>query len=364
MTEPQSRLVVLHVLGELRPSGMERMLVSAQQEFSGLGIDGIVLGQGIDHPYGGALRDAGYKTLTSRNSMASRYLAMRRAVVEDGATVIHIHTEGQYLPTAIAARLALRGNGGVVRTIHNVFSASGRWLISRRLQARIADLLMLEVIVPSVDVEQNENSLRRKTRVIFNWVDERFFALRNERNAQLARSDGPPTALIVGNCSPVKNHELAIGAARRAGHQLIHVGDESHATEAEKALLSEMAQDGTLTGRGVRSPDDSLLRADYFAMPSRNEGMPVALAEALVVGLPVLISNAPGLRWASHLDGVTALEIDEASWDLSLSDWSLLARNPNQVKIDFSPARGAAAYAEIYKSGKPRRRRQPRGAQA
>ena len=355
MSDTARRTTVLHVLGELRPSGMERMLVSASDDFRAEGIDGVVLGQGISNPFASELIAAEYVVLESDGSLLERYRAMRRSVVEHKVSVIHIHTEGKYLPTAIAAKLALRGNGLIVRTIHNVFVATGRWRISRSVQARIADALMAEVVVPSADVLANELALGRTPVTIMNWVDRRFFEIREQKLADSGEPHEIPVALIVGNCSPIKNHELALSAVHSLGHNLIHVGDESHASQTESALLNEMESDGSLLLRGVMTPDLALLRSDYFLMSSTNEGMPVALAEALVVGLPAFVSDAPGLRWANSLGGVTSLDLHSRAWESSISNWQYKSPKNQPLAVDFSPSRGASQYAEIYRRGTARK---------
>ena len=56
---------VVHLLASLRPSGMERMLVSAAPGTSPqAGVESVVVGQGLDHPFAGELRDAGYSVRT------------------------------------------------------------------------------------------------------------------------------------------------------------------------------------------------------------------------------------------------------------------------------------------------------------
>ena len=67
-------------------------------------------------------------------------------------------------------------------------------------------------------------------------------------------------------------------------------------------------------------------------MPSLHEGMPVALAEALVVGLPSVVSDAPGFRWASVLDGVTALPHDVDQWTRAIPLAVSAGRDLSQVE--------------------------------
>jgi glycosyltransferase involved in cell wall biosynthesis len=349
---------VLHVLGPLRPSGMERMLASAASHFRHENITNIILGQGDDHPFADELRASGYDVLIV-NSVARSWegaWALRKLVRELSVDVIHIHTEGNYLRTALACRWALGRRGGLVRTVHSIFDAKGIWHVKRLIQAIFADRLLSTLIAPSPDVAANEGKLGRRARVVYNWVDDRFFALREARENRVGTINEHPLALIVGNCSDIKHHELALRALASTTHSLIHLGDERGASPEELALLQGLEHDGRLLGRGVHSPDAALRRADYFMMPSRHEGMPVALAEALVAGVPALVNDAPGLRWAGKMKSVCVLPSDQYAWNSSLENWRSDTTDGGPLPIDFSAARGARQYADLYRIAAGRRR--------
>jgi glycosyltransferase involved in cell wall biosynthesis len=344
-------LRVLHLLGELRPSGMERMLVSASTGFRANGIRTYVVGQGTENPYAQTLEEAGLNVHILTLGILSRAGRKQFAalIASERIDVVHIHTERRYLFTVGAVLAASRGRVRIVRTVHNVFLASGRWFISRLIQAAIADRFVGCVVAPSEDVARNERRLGRSTRLVYNWVDDRFFELRKVR--ELTQTDRDQRerriALVVGNCSTIKRHELAIAAVQNADHDLIHLGSEVHAEEQELALLTSLATRGRLADRGIKPPDAALLLADYFVMPSRHEGMPVALAEALVAGVPVFATSAPGMQWSKCAGGVTLLPAqDEAWYDAIQGD--LMPTSSVVSPIDFSAERGVQQYVEIY----------------
>lgn len=343
---------VLHILGPLRPSGMERMLVTASSYFTHEKVQNTVLGQGLAHPYSSELRDAGYDVRTIPYAVGSksgiRYL---KALVRDlGIDVIHIHTERDYLRTAVASWLAMRRTRAVVRTIHNVFLATGTWRLKRLIQAQIADRLVHCVIAPSPEVAAQEASLSRKVDVIYNWVDDVFYRVHEEYRDRRPSAKDDVVAVIVGNCSNIKNHELALTAIANTNHKVIHLGNESDASEDELALLRAFAEDGRLVGRGVEPPQDALVKGSYFMMSSRHEGMGVALAEALVVGLPCLVNDVPGLRWAGPIDGVEVVPNREESWVVAVKSMPKDGSEAAGVSIDFSAARGSREYAAVYRA--------------
>lgn len=342
-----ARLRVLHILGELRPSGMERMLESSSDDFAGLGITSHVIGVGLDHPFEPALRDAGYSVSTTtaplHSSVGRRFL--RRVVSTFRPDVVHLHTEGNYFVNVLAIKRA-GYSVPIVRTVHNVFAAHGTWFLRRFVQAALADRFVAAVVVPSSDVAINERRFRRRVQVIYNWVDNRFFELAASRGDATSRDPKAPV-VVVGNCSWIKNHDLILEAALLGRLTVAHVGSELHAEASEKRLLEELDRAGLLISRGPGDPSDAFVAGKVFAMSSLNEGMPVALAEALVVGLPAVVADAPGLRWSGSEPGVTVVaSMEAAAWADALH---AATRGREGSTTDFSPARGAAEYTAVYR---------------
>lgn len=346
-------ITVLHLLGPLRPSGMERMLTTAAEGFLDEQVKGVVVGQGDDHTFMQELEGAGYAVYTlqhlGRSLEAVREL--KRIVRRHNVDIIHIHTEGDYLRTTIAARWCLGRHGALVRTIHSIFDARGRWYWRRLGQALFADFFVAAIIAPSQDVADNERRFGRlRARVVLNWVDERFFAVsRSPLNEK--RGSQPPIAAIVGNCSPIKQHELALDAIMAAGHLVWHVGDELRANLRERVLLDQMQEAGLVVSRGVQVPDRALAKADYFVFPSSHEGMGVALAEAIAAGVPAFVNDVPGVQWARGIKGVKFVGNTDSAWREAILGWpfSVKVLTTELIAPDLSAPRGVREYAEIYR---------------
>jgi glycosyltransferase involved in cell wall biosynthesis len=354
--QADGRTKVLHILNQLNPSGMERMLVSGAFYFRQLDCDSYILGQGANHPYLADLLQAGYDVRIQERTLRSfrGQRELRRLIRAENINVVHIHTEGNYLAIVLAAAAALRGRGIIVRTIHNVFRPKGRVFLTRLIQAVVADRFVSHLLAPSPDVAQNERRFLRSPAVILNWVDDRFFEIARERSSRASSSTSNriPVAVIVGNCSRIKRHELAVSAVLRAGHKLIHIGAESGIEASERMLLAEAEAGNILLMRGAQSPDAAFLAADYYLMSSKHEGMPVALAEALVVGLPCYVTDVPGLRWAADSSSVTMLMESQSAWNDKLASftWNGPDTTLGQHKFDFSAKRGVSDYVSIYRN--------------
>jgi glycosyltransferase involved in cell wall biosynthesis len=106
------------------------------------------------------------------------------------------------------------------------------------------------------------------------------------------------TAVFVGRISPEKGvADLTAAwprvAATAADAQLILVGGGPAADE----LRAATAGDRSILWVGpIQEPQRYLRAADLFVLPSHEEGMSVALLEAMALALPIVASDIPGNR--------------------------------------------------------------------
>jgi glycosyltransferase involved in cell wall biosynthesis len=114
-----------------------------------------------------------------------------------------------------------------------------------------------------------------------------------------------PRAAFVGRLAPEKGLDTLIDAwpAVRAAHpgarlMLIGEGPERSALEARARSLGLTLGPGQaveLPG-AIADPTAALRDADLFVLPSREEGMSIALLEAMALGIPLVASSIPGNR--------------------------------------------------------------------
>jgi GalNAc-alpha-(1->4)-GalNAc-alpha-(1->3)-diNAcBac-PP-undecaprenol alpha-1,4-N-acetyl-D-galactosaminyltransferase len=107
-----------------------------------------------------------------------------------------------------------------------------------------------------------------------------------------------PVIVAVGRLVHQKGHDIlmrsfAALSERHRRWQLWLVGDGSKRRQLE-ALAEELGVSSRVTFWGAQKfPSQFLRKADLFVLPSRFEGFPNALCEAMACGLPVLATDCP-----------------------------------------------------------------------
>lgn len=200
---------------------------------------------------------------------------------------------------------------------------------------------------------------RQVDRVIYNGVDSDFFdpSLANLRFAE-QQNVQDPYFLFNSTINHLKNAEFAISLAQDMGLNLIMIG---RMTAEGKKMLEGLPPNIRYLGMVKKSEvRDLLARAEALLFPSSMEGLPNAVLESLVMGVPVI---------AQRISSLPELILDETNgWLMSntnLQEWKTVISNiletPRQqrailrkeirerTKLDFSWENYARDHLMIYK---------------
>ncbi len=142
---------------------------------------------------------------------------------------------------------------------------------------------------------------RARLRLVLGGVDAAGIAAASAADRG-ALGVGPNDALLlwVGRMDPVKGLDTLVAAferlRRRRAAKLLVAGDGPQRPQvAADVMRRGLAGDVQLLGR--RDDVPALLHAaDLFVFPSRTEGFPNALLEAMAAGTPVVATDVPGCR--------------------------------------------------------------------
>lgn len=215
--------------------------------------------------------------------------------------IVHIHTESKFF---LIALIGILSGAKVVRTVHGIFSFDGIRRIRRCMVYWICRKFKIKIITIGDSVDANEKSYGADTVRLDNWCNTGdFVPLTEPERVALRRELGLPEKVkiisSVGNCAPVKNHELIFEAlqivsASNMDWLYLHIGEETP-DQSERILAEKLSVADRTKFLGGKVPLKYLQASDIFLMPSKHEGMAIAGLEALMCGLPTVFSNAPGL---------------------------------------------------------------------
>jgi glycosyltransferase involved in cell wall biosynthesis len=172
----------------------------------------------------------------------------------------------------------------------------------------------------ATDVAPEVGTINPRCRVVGipNGVDLGRFSTHRERTAATRAQLGigrAPLVLIVGHLSEVKGHPTFLRAARLVaddGHtcHFAALGGDTLGT-GYQSKLDEMAATLGIADRmtflGFRNDvPDIMAAADIVVLPSRSEGLPLAVLEAMACAKPVIATPVGGVPEAV-VDGVTGV---------------------------------------------------------
>jgi glycosyltransferase involved in cell wall biosynthesis len=216
--------------------------------------------------------------------------------------VVHSHLpQAAVFGRVVAWSLPPRRRPALVYTEHSMWDKMA--VVLRGLN-RVTIGLDDELVVVSESAKSVlPPALGRRARVVIHGIDQAQVGvtladeplIRATVREELGIPDGTLLAVTVANLRPEKGVDTLLQAAREVADASVPVrfavvgrGPLHHALNRQHAALG-LGRDLQLLGQ--RSDVLRLLvAADFFVLPSRQEGLPVALMEATSVGLPLIVT--------------------------------------------------------------------------
>jgi glycosyltransferase involved in cell wall biosynthesis len=328
------RLTVAHVVLTLDVGGLERNVVNQVHEGRRLGQRVVVVcleRPGVLSPeveaHGGAVVCVHKRPGLRPEALGSLRGAFRRIRPD----VVHTHQIGSLLYGGLAARSL-----GVPLIVH---TEHGKQAYARRRRTlwlgRVAGTLASRFYCLSADMANEVVARRvvprRKVHVIGNGIDTARFQARGGRESMRVALGIPADAPVVGTVgrlTEVKRQDLLLHAfarlrARVPTAHLMVVG-EGPLRSSLQDLAARLGLAGAAHFTGYQAETERFYPAmDVFALTSRSEGIPQAVLEASVAGLPVVASRVGGVPEVIE-DGQTGLLFSDGDEDALTTRLALL----------------------------------------
>ncbi|MUH00528.1 glycosyltransferase [Scytonema sp. UIC 10036] len=114
-----------------------------------------------------------------------------------------------------------------------------------------------------------------------------------------------------GRLDAMKGHDILLKAiAQIEGVRVVILGEGGQRTDLEKLAVDLGISDRVELPGWVNNPHTWLPQFDIFAMPSRSEGFPLAIVEAMLAAIPVVGTRVGSIPEAVT-DGETGLLVDK-----------------------------------------------------
>lgn len=262
-------------------------------------------------PYCDAYFDVQFDRSPLKRTNIQTYRTLKKIIREGQYDIIHCHTPVGAAVTRLAAIGARKRGTKVIYTAHGFHFYQGapvkNWLIFYPIEwllARLTDVL-ITINTEDYAFAQKKLHAKRVEYVPGVGLDTRRFC-RNDQRGSLKRqalglSEDDFVILTVAELIPRKNHLVVLHALSQlketpAYENLKYVicGDGILMEELKQLVRSLGIQDHVLF-LGYRDDIEALCNAsDLFAFMSHQEGLPVALMEAMCCGLPAICSKIRG----------------------------------------------------------------------
>ena len=332
-----ARTRILHLIPALGAGGAERQLVDLVERIDHAEFEPIVLMFGGSEHFRPRLAKAGIRveslgiTRTGIGALPSLIGPIRKFIQSVGPDVVHTWL----FEANVAARFAMRGmrvplvTSAVAPEYDRTAAKAAGWPATSVEARRQIELLSLRMSSPLfvADSAYVASCFRRdlqisgeRMRLIHHSVSPSI-TQSSETRQQLRKRIGVPSdakmILHVGRLVGAKRQDFLIEILHGLGDSFLVLVGEGETEKSLQALARSLGIAERVCFPGVQQNIGGFLAAaDLFAFPSTVEGFPLAVLEAMMAGLPIVVSDAPPLdEMIDH--GVTGWRVashDRDAW--------------------------------------------------
>lgn len=237
------------------------------------------------------------------------YKELKKLIQENNYEIIHCHTPVAGVLTRLAARSSK--NATVIYTVHGFHFFKGapliNWLIYYPVERFCASFTDKLITINKEDYERAKRfKLRNNGKVYYVpgvGIDlEKIQNLKvdvKQKKKELGILENTSILLSVGELNKNKNHETVLQALSKLKDKnfIYLICGRGVLKEYLERKIQELRLENKAKLLGYRRDVIEILKtADLFIFPSKREGLPVSVIEAMAAGLQIIASNVRGNR--------------------------------------------------------------------
>lgn len=246
------------------------------------------------------------RNIFSIGNIIKSYTMVKKIVTLNRYDVVHCHSPIGGVICRLACKKARKQGTKVIYTAHGFHFFKGAskvaWAIYYPIERICSHFTDVLITINGEDYERANKFKAKKVEYVpgIGVHTEEFRNVKVSRDAlrkEFEFSNDDFVFMSVGQLSVRKNHEVAIKALSKINNPKVKylIVGFGELEEYLKSLVTELRLDERVVFAGYRGDIKELLHAvDAFVFPSLQEGLPVALMEAMSVGLPVVCSRIRG----------------------------------------------------------------------
>lgn len=359
-------LSIVHVLSSYGVGGQERVALDLAigQRARGHRVSVISLAPPPDGPLADEFAAAGIDVhrVPKRGEGLDATLVPRLALVlrRLRADVVHTHNPLPLIYGAPAARLI---GARAIHTKHGKNPGSRSHRLLRRAAAQLVHAFVAVSDTTAAQAREQRDMPLDRLSTIPNGIRLDRYApdpiARTEVRGELGLGDAFVVG-TVGRLDQYKNQALlvrAMGPLLSEDVRLVIVGDGDSRPDVEAAIAA-LPDPSRVVMMGRRSDVPRVIQAfDVFALPSKSEGLPLVVPEAMSASLPIVATNVGGLpSVVDHMHTGFLVDVDEdqlrAALSMLVNDRaraSEMGSRARRVALDrYSHERMVDAYLALY----------------
>lgn len=243
------------------------------------------------------------RKITAIKEMVSSYKKIKEICKENKYDILHCHSPIGGVLARLAFKEFRKIGGKLIYTAHGFHFFKGapikNWLIFYPIEkfcSRYTDYL---ITINKEDYKRAQKFKAKEVKYIPGIGIDTEKIKNIKRDREVLKKFGIKNEVVlvsVGELSDRKNHKVILEALEKIEDDYIYIICGQGEKKEELVNLSKKLKiQNKVKFLGYRQDVKEILKAsDIFCFPSKQEGLPVALMEAMASGLPVVCSNIRG----------------------------------------------------------------------